>query len=161
MQNFESQWKMNAGTQQCDHQHPALACTESLKTLTTDLSLCCPLCPLHLLAPAACSHRLRGRSFLCPSPCYIGCPLAGNPRWAWAPQSGERTARSRQSHSAPSSSSSQFRTRKDERMTRGADVVTSLGVKPGTSLATLSQLMGWDIPHSEPSTMSRTSTLLS
>lgn len=39
--------------------------------------------------------------------------------------------------------------------------VTSLGVNPGTSLATLSQFMGWGTPHREPSTMSRTRTLLS
>lgn len=38
---------------------------------------------------------------------------------------------------------------------------TSFGVKPGTSLATLSQLIGCGAPQREPSTMSKTRMLLS
>lgn len=39
--------------------------------------------------------------------------------------------------------------------------LTSLEVNPGTSLATLSQLIGWGTPHRDPKTMSKTRTLLS
>lgn len=120
--------------------------------------------------------HLGGRGFLL-SGCYIGCPHEEKPPCSSAHQIAGHTVRSHQCHSVICYQQVRSNVSNHE-MTNGlywtdegvggwkrsqfsGIPVTSLGVNPGTSLATLSQFMGWGTPHRDPSTMSKTRTLLS